>query len=144
MLWNWLLCERIDHMYTHANSLDEWMKLTNVNERGVLGWTLFVSWDKVLSSNLTISQKHSKIGCRMDMWVEMWHPISYSLSFSNEYLVLRRGRCLEPRGYEGKVVILRELRCCIQCTSWDEDYSLVQNELHSSNLLIHKLCAPIV
>ena len=34
-------------------------------KREILGWTLFVSWDEVFSSNRTISEDLSKIGWRM-------------------------------------------------------------------------------
>ena len=48
-----LMCKVCSHVQTHSH-LNECMKQNWVN-RGVLGWTLFVSWDEVFSSNSTTS-----------------------------------------------------------------------------------------
>ena len=42
--------------HVHRHSHFEWMNEAKECERGVLGWTLVVSWDVVFSSNLTTYQ----------------------------------------------------------------------------------------
>ena len=50
-------------VFTHTY-LNNWLMIMNENGEG-LGWTLFVSWDELFCSNLTISQDLYNVGWRV-------------------------------------------------------------------------------